>query len=143
MMQSKEAPITVETTIKASLEYVWEVFTESAHIVNWNFASDQWHCPSAKNNLRSGGKFKWRMEAKDGSMGFDFSGTYDEIEGYKKIKYTLDDGRKTELTFSFNGESTKIIESFEAEHLNSLEIQRAGWQSIMDNLKKYAEEISL
>ena len=107
-MDLKEMTITVETTIKAPIEQVWEFWTTPEHIINWNFATDQWCCPSAKNDLRPGGEINWRMEAKDGSMGFDFMGTYDEIEQYKRIKYTLDDGRKTEISFSFRREKRYI-----------------------------------
>jgi uncharacterized protein YndB with AHSA1/START domain len=95
------------------------------------------------NDLRPGGTFNWRMEAKDGSMGFDFTGSYVEINQYKRIKYTLDDGRKTEITFSFNGESTQIIETFEADISHSVEMQQAGWQAILNNFKKYAESKAL
>ena len=140
-MDSIEKTITVETSIKAPIEQIWEFWTNPEHIINWNFATDEWFCPSAKNDLRPGGEFIWRMEAKDGSMGFDFIGTYDEIEQYKRIKYTLDDGRKTEITFSSIENSTEIIETFEAENLNSLEMQQTGWQSILNNFKKYAESI--
>jgi uncharacterized protein YndB with AHSA1/START domain len=138
-MDSKEMTITVETTIKVPIEQVWEFWTIPEHIVNWNFATDEWCCPSAKNDLRPGGEFIWRMEAKDGSMGFDFMGTYDEIDQYKRIIYTLDDGRKTEITFSSLGDSTQIIETFEAENSSSLEMQQTGWQSILNNFRKYAE----
>ena len=88
-MDSKKVTVKVETTIQAPIEKVWEFWTSPEHIINWNFASDEWCCPSAKNDLRPGGKFSWRMEAKDGSMGFDFKGTYDIVEQFKKITYTL------------------------------------------------------
>ncbi|MBN2395313.1 MAG: SRPBCC family protein [Candidatus Atribacteria bacterium] len=133
--------ITVETKIKAPIEQVWKFWTTPEHIINWNFATDEWCCPSAKNAFRSGGEFIWRMEAKDGSMGFDFKGKYDEIEVHKRIKYTLDDGRKTEITFSSIGDSTEIVESFEADNSTSLDMQQIGWQSILNNFKKYAESI--
>ena len=133
--------ISVEVTIKAPVEQVWDYWTAPEHIINWSFATDEWYCPSAKNDLRPGGVFISRMEAKDGSIGFDFSGTYDHIEPLKSIIYTLDDGRKIEITFSFMGDSTHIIETFEAEKENSLEMQQAGWQSILNNFKKYAESL--
>ena len=142
-MDSKERTITVETTIKAPLERVWELWTDPDHIVNWNFASDDWYCPTAKNDLRPGGEFSWRMEARDRSTGFDFMGTYDEINPYKRIQSTLGDGRKTEITFSSIGDSTQIIETFEAEYENSLELQQTGWQSILNNFKKYTESMTL
>jgi uncharacterized protein YndB with AHSA1/START domain len=141
-METNGITITVETTIKAPIEQVWEFWTAPEHIIHWNFATDDWSCPSAENDLRPGGAFNWRMEAKNGSMGFDFTGTYDEIEQYKSIKYTLDDGRKTEITFSTKGDSTEVVETFEPESSNPLELQQTGWQSILNNFKKYAESIS-
>ena len=138
-MDSKNVTVKVETTIQAPIEKVWEFWTSPEHIINWNFASDEWCCPSAKNDLCPGGKFNWRMEAKDGSMGFDFKGTYDIVEQFKEITYTLDDERKTEITFSASGDSIEIIEIFEAEDINSLEMQQTGWQNILDNFKKYTE----
>ena len=142
-MESKEKTITVETTISAPIARVWEFWTAPEHIVNWNFATDQWCCPSAENDLRPGGEFNWRMEAKDGSMGFDFTGTYDKIEQHRRIKSTLDDGRKIEITFSSIEDSTEIIKTFQAESSNPIEMQQAGWQSILNNFKKYAESIEL
>ena len=138
-MDTKEMTITVKTTIKAPLEQVWEFWSTPKHISHWNFATEDWCCPSAKNDLHPGGAFNWRMEAKDGSMGFDFMGTYDEIQPYKHIKYTLGDGRKTEISFSSTGDATEIVETFEAESSNSLAMQQSGWQSILNNFKKYAE----
>jgi uncharacterized protein YndB with AHSA1/START domain len=142
-MDSKETTIKVETIINVPIEKVWEYWTEPEHITHWNFSSDEWICPSAMNDLRPGGKFNWRMEAKDGSMGFDFTGSYVEIIQHKSIKYALDDGRKTEITFSSNGESTQIIETFEADVSHSVEMQQAGWQAILNNFKKYAESKAL
>ena len=141
-MGTKDLTITVETIIKAPIERVWELWTGPEHLVNWNFASDEWYCPSAKNDLRHGGEFNWRMEARDKSTGFDFMGTYDEIAPYKRIKSILGDGRKIEITFSSMGESTQIMETFEAENMNSLELQQTGWQAILDNFRKYAESIT-
>lgn len=141
-MDSKDRTITVETKIKAPIERVWELWTDPEHIVNWNFASDDWFCPSAKNDLRPGGEFNWRMEARDRSAGFDFMGTYDEIDKYQRIKSTLGDGRKTEITLSSMEDLTQIIETFEAEDTNTLELQKTGWQAILNNFKKYAESNS-
>lgn len=133
--------ITVETTIKASLSKVWESWTKPEHIVNWNFASNEWHCPTATNDLKSGGKFNWRMEAKDASMGFDFTGVYEHITENELITYTISDGRKVEIRFEeLNGE-VKLSESFEAEGTNSDEMQKAGWQAILGNFKSYTESI--
>jgi uncharacterized protein YndB with AHSA1/START domain len=141
-MDSKENTITVETVVKAPIEKVWELWTTPEHIVKWNFATDEWCCPSATNDFRSSGSFNWRMEAKYGSMGFDFTGTYDEIETLKSMQFTLDDGRKTEILFKFDGDSSKVIETFEAKSSTSLKIQQTGWQSILNNFKNYAESIS-
>ena len=131
--------ITVEATIKAPVEKVWEYYTKSEYITKWNNASPDWHTPRAENDLRVGGKFLSRMEAKDGRAGFDFWGIYDEVEANKLIKYTLGDGRKAEVLFNEDNTETKVIVSFEAENENSIEMQRGGWQAILDNFKKYVE----
>ena len=131
--------ITVYTTIKAPLAQVWEYWTNPAHITNWNFASIEWHCPKATNDLTVGGSFNWRMEAKDGSMGFDFTGTYNHFIEGEFIAYTISDGRKVEIRFTEIGEEVRFSESFEAEEINPAEMQKAGWQSILDNFKKYVE----
>lgn len=131
--------ITVETEIDASIDKVWDYWILPEHIVNWNFASDEWCCPAAANDLKPGGEFVWRMEAKDGSMGFDFTGTYLQIDKEELITYTMTDGRKVEIHFIDEGNKTKLIESFEAEGTNSDELQRAGWQEILNNFKKYVE----
>ncbi|MGH2552339.1 MAG: SRPBCC domain-containing protein, partial [Chitinophagaceae bacterium] len=102
-------------------------------------ASDDWHAPIAENDLRAGGTFKTRMEAKDGSMGFDFGGVYDEVKTNELIEYTMGDGRKVSIAFKANGEETKIFETFEAENENPVEMQRGGWQAILNNFKKYTE----
>lgn len=131
--------ITIETTIKAPISKVWSYWTDPEHIMNWNFASDEWHCPNATNKLRPGETFNWRMEAKDGSIGFDFSGIYEQVIENKLITYKMSDGRKVEIRFSEMGDKIKLSESFEAEGTNSDDMQRAGWQSILDNFKKYVE----
>lgn len=131
--------ITIETTIKAPLSKVWESWTKPKHIVNWNFASDEWHCPTASNDLKPGGKFNWRMEAKDGSMGFDFTGVYDQVNENESITYHMSDGRKVEIRFTQLNGIVKLSESFEAEGTNSDEMQRAGWQAILENFKNYVE----
>lgn len=131
--------ITVEALINAPIKKVWECFTKPEHIVNWNFASDDWHCPNAINDFRTGGKFSWRMEAKDGSMGFDFGGTYTEIKNFETIKYQIGDGRNVELNFSVQKNSILVTETFEAESTHSIEQQRLGWQLILNNFKKYVE----
>jgi uncharacterized protein YndB with AHSA1/START domain len=131
--------ITVENTINAPVEKVWQYWTKPEHITQWNNASDDWHIPRAENDLRVGGKFVSRMEAKDGSFGFDFGGEYDAITTNKYIEYTLGDGRKVKINFTADGNKTKVTESFEAENTNSIEMQRGGWQAILDNFKKYTE----
>ncbi|SEC80630.1 SRPBCC family protein [Paenibacillus sp. GP183] len=131
--------ITVETTVHAPVEKVWKSWTEPNHIIKWNSPSDDWHTPFAENDLRAGGKFLSRMEAKDGSFGFDFSGVYDEVRMNEVISYTLDDGRKVNINFIDQGNETKIIEVFEAENSNPMEMQEKGWQAILDNFKKYTE----
>ena len=131
--------VTVETTIQAPVEKVWEFWTEPIHITKWNFASDEWHSPFAENDLREGGKFTSRMEAKDGSLGFDFSGVYDEIKRHEVIAYTLEDGRKVRISFNVRAGETEIIETFDAETSHSIELQQQGWQAILNNFKKYVD----
>jgi len=131
--------ITVSVNVESPVNKVWKYWTSPEHIMQWNNASDDWHTPHAENDLRAGGKFSWRMEAKDGSMGFDFSGVFDEINELQLIRYTLDDNRKVTISFVGSGNSTKIVETFEAETENSIELQQYGWQCILDNFKKHAE----
>ena len=133
--------ITIKTMVNASIETVWGYWTEPEHIKKWNNASEDWHTTVAENDLRVGGKFLSRMEAKDGSFGFDFSGSYDEVKLYDVIAYTLDDGRKVRSVFVYNENKTEITETFEAENDNSIEMQQAGWQAILDNFKTYTEGI--
>jgi uncharacterized protein YndB with AHSA1/START domain len=133
-------PITIETNIKATQQKVWDYYNEPKHIINWNFAHESWCCPSSENDLKVGGKFKNRMEAKDGSFGFDLEGTYDEVNELKDIKYHLGDGRKVETQFVDNGDSTTLIQTFDPEANNPIEMQKGGWQAILDNFKKYVEE---
>jgi uncharacterized protein YndB with AHSA1/START domain len=131
--------ITVETIIAADSKKVWDFWTSPEHITKWNFASDDWHCPKAENDLRVGGKLRSRMEAKDGSFGFDFEAIYDEIIDQKKITYTMPDGRQATTDFEHLDGKTKVTTTFDAETENSVEMQRAGWQAILDNFKKYVE----
>lgn len=131
--------VTVEATVSKPVEKVWEYWTEPQHITKWSFASEDWHAPFAENDLRVGGKFVSRMEAKDGSFGFDFGGVYDEVRTNELISYTLGDGRTVSITFTSLGNETKVSETFDAENSNPVEMQKAGWQAIMDNFKKYAE----
>lgn len=139
-METKEKTvITIESTITAPVEKVWEYWTNPEHITQWNHASDDWHSPWAKTDLREGGSFSARMEAKDGSMGFDFGGVYDVIRQNEYIEYTMGDGRKVKTWFSPEDTTTKVVESFDAEETHSIEMQRGGWQAILDNFKKYTE----
>ena len=140
METNTNTTITIENIVNAPLEKVWKFWTEPAHIIKWNNASADWHTPYAENDLRVGGKFVSRMEAKDGSFGFDFGGVYDEVIINKSIAYTLGDGRKVKIFFTSHGNETKVVETFEAENTNSVELQRSGWQAILDNFKKYTEE---
>jgi len=138
-MENKKIEIIVEVEVLADVKRVWEILTEPKHIINWNFASDDWFCPKAEINLTIGEKFNYRMEAKDGSFGFDFWGTFTEIEISKKLFSVLGDGRKLEIILEEKNGITTIIEKFETEDENSVELQREGWQAILNNLKKYAE----
>lgn len=131
--------ITVETNVNAPLETVWKHWTTPENIVKWNNASEDWHTPYAENDLYAGGKFLSRMEAKDGSMGFDFSGIYNEVKTKERLIYTIDDGRKVEVLFENDGNKTKVTETFEAEVIHPIEMQRGGWQCILDNFKKHVE----
>lgn len=131
--------ITIETTINAPVEKAWAFFTKPEHITQWNFASPEWHCPVAENDLLPGGKFNYRMEARDESFGFDFGGVYDVVDTYKQIEYTLGDARKVRIDFTPQGNTTHITEIFEAEETNPVEMQKAGWQAILDNYKTYVE----
>ena len=130
--------IIVKTEIKATSEDVWQLWTQPEHIVNWNFATDEWRCPGAVNEIYPGGRFSWRMEAKDGSMGFDFCGEYIDVLEQSLIKKKLDDNRIVKIEFVAKNGSTQIIQTFEADD-NDPELQRKGWQAILDNFKKYVE----
>ena len=133
--------ITVEATVNAPVEKVWECWGNPQHITQWCNASNDWHAPRSENDLRKGGKFSTRMEAKDGSFGFDFGGQYDEVKTNELITYTMDDGRKVKINFTSLGDTTKVVESFDAEDENPVEMQQGGWQSILDNFRKYTEAL--
>lgn len=139
MSEKEKTEITVSVTVNAPIQKAWQFWTLPEHITQWNFASEDWHAPKAENDLRAGGKFLSRMEAKDGSFGFDFWGVYDEIKENELIAYTMGDGRKAKITFINDGNTTKVIETFEAESENSIELQQGGWQAILNNFKKYSE----
>lgn len=131
--------ITVLTTVNAPIDKVWECWTAPQHITKWCQASDDWHAPYAENDLKTAGRFKTTMAAKDGSVSFDFSGRYTEVQPKSLIEYTMDDDRKVRIRFSEQEKGTQIIESFEPESLHSHDLQRGGWQAILDNFKKYTE----
>jgi len=131
--------ITIENTVNAPVQKVWELWTRPEHITQWNNASDDWHTPHAENDVRTGGRFLSKMAAKDGSFSFDFSGTYTDVKPNQFLKYNIDDGRKVEVLFTPVGNQTRIVSTFEAEEVNSMEMQKSGWQAILDNFKKYAE----
>jgi uncharacterized protein YndB with AHSA1/START domain len=139
MEQVSKPIITIQATVEAGIEKVWHIWNTPGHVTNWNFAAPEWHCPTANNDLRVGGMFNYRMEARDGSFGFDFYGTYDEVVPKQKIGYTLGDGRKVEVFFEDKGDKTEVIETFEAEQENPVDMQRTGWQAILNNFKKYVE----
>ena len=138
-METQESKVIVETTVNAPLEKTWAYWTEPEHIMKWNNASEDWHTPHSINDLRVGGKFLSRMEARDKSFGFDFEGIYDQVSPNERIAYTLGDGRKVQITFTDLGNATKISEIFDPESTNSVELQRDGWQAILDNFKRYVE----
>jgi uncharacterized protein YndB with AHSA1/START domain len=131
--------ITVQSTVNAPVEKVWKYWSDPAHITQWCQASDDWHAPHAENDLRTGGKFSTTMAAKDGSFSFDFGGIYDNVEEHKLIAYTMGDGRKVSVVFTAKGDQTEVVETFDMENTHSEEMQRGGWQAILDNFKKYTE----
>jgi len=139
MTTTAATKITIETTVNAPVEKVWEFWAAPEHITRWNSPSEDWHTPRAENDLRQGGKFLARMEAKDGSLGFDFGGVYDTVKQHQLIEYTIGDGRKVSVKFDGKGNETHVTETFEAEGINPIEMQRGGWQAILDNFKKYTE----
>ncbi len=133
-------PISVKATINAPVEKVWKAWTTPEDIMQWCFASPDWHTPKAENDLLAGGKFVSTMAAKDGSMSFDFGGIYDTVVTNELIEYTLEDNRKVKIVFEGNGDTTTVTETFDPESENSIELQQAGWQAILDNFKHHAEK---
>jgi uncharacterized protein YndB with AHSA1/START domain len=133
--------ITVEAIINVPIKKAWELWTSPEHIVHWNNASKNWHTPKVENDLREGGKFLFKMEAKDGSFGFEFEGIYTEVKTNELIAYKMEDDRQVKINFTSEGNETKITESFETEEINAIDLQHKGWQSILNNFKKYAEGI--
>jgi uncharacterized protein YndB with AHSA1/START domain len=133
--------IKIEAIINSNIEKVWECWTKPEHITNWYFASDDWHAPSSTSDFKVGGKISTRMEAKDGSFGFDFWGIYNNIKPNEKVGITMGDDRKWDTYFSVVDGSVKVVEEFEAESETPIEMQEAGWQMILNNFKKYVESL--
>lgn len=131
--------VTVEVLVHVSIEKAWAVYTQPEFITQWNHASDDWHSPRAENDLCVGGKFKYRMEVKDGSGGFDFEGVYTDVKLFEHIAYTIGN-RVADVSFSKSGGDTKVTVVFDAENENPIEMQRGGWQAILDNYKKCTEQ---
>jgi len=131
--------ITVETLVKATPEKVWECWTKPEYIIQWNHASDDWHCPIAKNDLTVHGHFSYTMASKDGKMSFDFSGVYTKVIPLETIEIKLDDERELKISFSEEDDFTKVVEIFDAEQTNPIEMQKFGWQAILDNFKRVVE----
>ncbi len=135
-----EQPIRVETEVRATLDAVWLAWNTPADIERWNSASPDWHTPRAEVDLREGGRFSSRMEARDGSAGFDFTGTYTCVVPHARIEYAMEDGRKVAVAFIDNGDGTVTVrEAFDPEGTHTREQQRAGWQAILDNFKRHVE----
>ena len=132
--------ITVKNILNAPIEKVWEYWTKEEHVKNWNFAASDWHCPNATNNLQVGGEFHYTMAAKDNSFSFDFWGTYQKIEPEKLLEITLGDGRLMKVEFEFTLDGTVVKEQFEPENQNPEDMQKAGWQMILDSFKSYVEQ---
>ena len=139
MTTNEKTSITVELTVKAPVEKVWKYWNEPDHIKKWAFAMDSWHAPYAENDLKTNGKFKTTMAAKDGSVSFDFEGVYTKVETNKRIEYVMADGRKVKVSFDSNGKETKVTETFDAEDTHSIDQQRTGWQAILENFRKHTE----
>lgn len=129
----------MQAEIKAPMDKVWNLWTTPEDIIHWNYASDDWQSPRAVNDLRRGGKFNYRMEARDGSSGFDFEGVYAKVIPDRLIEYTMGDGRNVKILFTSAGNLTMVVETFEPENVYTIDQQRSGWQSILNNFKKYAE----
>ncbi len=131
--------ITVQATVQAERQKVWDYYTNPIHITKWNFADPSWHCPSAENDMKIGGKYSARMEAKDGSFGFEFEAIYSELVLGESFTYGMPDDRQVSVVFKENGSQTEVIIEFDAETENSIELQKGGWQAILNNFKNYTE----
>jgi uncharacterized protein YndB with AHSA1/START domain len=131
--------ITIQVIVNEPIEKIWEFWTKPEHVMNWNNASDDWHCPKAENDLKNNGKFSYTMASKDGAMSFDFEGIYSNIIELKFIESTISDGRKVRISFEETKNGVEITESFDPENIHPEEFQKQGWQAILDNFKKYIE----
>lgn len=134
-------PVTVEATVNTPADKVWSAWNEPEHVMKWNHASDDWHCPAATSDLREGGTFSATMAAKDGSFSFDFGGTYTKVVPNTELAYVMSDGRKVSVSFSETNGGVHVVETFDAESENPIEMQRDGWQAILNNFKQYAESL--
>lgn len=132
--------ITVSALVNKPVADVWNTWTDPKHITQWCAASDDWHCPKAANDLKTGGKFSSTMAARDGSFSFDFEGVYDDVQLHERIAYTMGDGRTCEILFTTENGGTRVVESFDAESQNPVEMQRGGWQAILDRFKAHTEQ---
>jgi uncharacterized protein YndB with AHSA1/START domain len=142
-LQATEEPmmkITVETPVKAPIDTVWRAYTSPEHVTKWNAASDDWHCPRATSDFRVGGQFSSRMEAKDGSMGFDFAGTYTNIVEHELIEYSFGD-RAAVVEFAPDKSAVVVRVTFDSEPTHSMEQQRDGWRSILEKFARHAESL--
>lgn len=140
-METMTQSITVQALVNAPVQKVWNAWNAPEHITKWCYASDDWHAPKAANDIRTGGKFSTTMAAKDGSVSFDFGGVYSNVKPDSLIEYAMEDGRKVKIVFEAEGSQTRITETFDAEGQHPIEMQRAGWQAILDNFKKYTENL--
>jgi len=133
------AKVEVSTLVNADLATVWNCFVQPEHILKWNHASEDWETSTAENDVRTGGYFSYKMRAKDGSFEFNFGGVYHKVTPMEEIVYTLGDGRRVDITFGETEGGIKLTEIFDAEEVHDIEMQRQGWQAILDNFKKYTE----
>ncbi len=140
MKDTQRNIVTIAGIVRAPIEKVWKYYTEPKHITQWSFASDDWEASAATNDVRNGGKFSTTMRSKDGSESFDFTGSYTDVKENEFLMYTLDDGRNVTVAFTPQEDNTKIVITFEPENENPLDMQRLGWQAILNNFKKYTEE---
>jgi len=139
MATTVNTKITVQTTINSTIDKVWKCWNTPSDIEKWNAASDDWHTTKSENDLKVDGKFTYRMEAKDGSFGFDCDGIYTKVIVHELIEYTMADGRQASIVFKVLDNKIEVIETFDAENENPIELQRGGWQAILDNFKKHVE----